>query len=317
MPEHPAPTSGDVSAQEFIAEPERTEVAERGPVASIVVPAHDEERTIRRLLVALTTGVPPTTFEIVVVCNGCTDATAEVARQFGGLVSVVEIDQPSKRAALRRGDDVATVFPRVYLDADVEISGTDIERLITPLRREEVQACSPERDLSRAGVHRLARAYYDVWEQLPQVRCGLFGRGVVAVSRTGHERIGALPPMMSDDLVMSEAFAPSERSIVPDARVVVRPARTLRALVNRRVRVATGNTQADRHDLRCREARTSLGGLVRMAAHEPRLVPRMPVFLGVTIAARLRARRHIRSGDFATWLRDATSREIDEPVSPA
>ncbi len=42
------------------------------PVASIVIPAHNEERVIGRLLRSLTTGVPSGHSDIVVVCNGCT-----------------------------------------------------------------------------------------------------------------------------------------------------------------------------------------------------------------------------------------------------
>ena len=33
---------------------------------------------------------------------------------------------PSKRAALEAGDEAAKTFPRVYLDADVEIGADDI-----------------------------------------------------------------------------------------------------------------------------------------------------------------------------------------------
>ena len=34
----------------------------------------------------------------------------------------------------------------------------------------------------------------------------------------------------------------------------------------------------------------------------------MVVFVGVTVVARARARRAVRSGDFSTWLRDDSSR---------
>lgn len=51
------------------------------------------------------------------------------------------------------------------------------------------------------------RWYYDVWQRLPQVREGLFGRGMIVLSPEGHERVRALPQVMSDDLAMSESFA--------------------------------------------------------------------------------------------------------------
>ena len=58
---------------------------------------------------------------MVVVCNGCHDRTAEVARQVAPLATVVEIPVASKVAALNAGDAVARYFPRFYLDADIEL----------------------------------------------------------------------------------------------------------------------------------------------------------------------------------------------------
>lgn len=277
------------------------------PLAAVVIPAHDEQHTIGRLLAALTTG-PPGELDIVVVCNGCTDQTARVARRFGPDVRVIEIAEPSKRAALRRGDTETETFPRLYVDADVELGATDVRLLAAALGTDPVLAAAPRRELARAGVGLLAGWYHDVWERLPQVRCGLFGRGVVGVSAAGHARIAALPPMMADDLVMSEAFTDRERRIVADATVVVHPARTLRALLDRRVRVATGNAQASRHGLRGPAATTTWRGLLRIARADPAVAVRLPVFLAVTLVARVRAARRIRSGDVDTWLRDHSSR---------
>lgn len=276
--------------------------------ASVVVPAHDEEAGIARLLHCLTDGAGRGELEIVVVCNGCTDRTAEIARTFGPDIRVEEIAQPSKHEALRRGNEAATAFPRLYVDADVELDVESVRRLVAALGTGEVLACAPRRVLSRQGVRRVAGFYYDVWERLPQVRAGLFGRGVVAVSAHGHARIAALPPMMSDDLVMSEAFTQDERRIVEGAQVVVHPARNLKALVNRRVRVATGTAQAQNHELTGTEARTTVRGLLRLARADRVVATRLPVFLAVTVVARLRSSRRIRSGDYDTWLRDDTSR---------
>ena len=59
--------------------------------------------------------------EIIVACNGCTDETARIARGFDG-VTVLELEQPSKAAALNAGDAAASHWPRLYVDADVQIS---------------------------------------------------------------------------------------------------------------------------------------------------------------------------------------------------
>lgn len=274
------------------------------PVASVVIPAHDEERAIGRLLEALC--ATPGLLEVVVACNGCTDATAEVARRYP--VTVLDLPEPSKSGALRAGDRAAVAFPRVYLDADVEITADGVARLAAAVGPSGIAVAAPRRTMPRTGVSSPVRWYYDVWESLPAVRSGLFGRGVLAVSEDGARRVGALPEMMADDLVLSEAFAPAERAVVHDVAVVVHPARTLRDLVRRRTRVTTGNAQADRAGLRGAEARTSLGDLWHVVRERPGLALRVPVFLGVVIAGRVRARTAVRAGDFTTWERDASSR---------
>jgi hypothetical protein len=277
-----------------------------GFVASVVIPAHNEERTIARNLAALLEGGGA--LDVVVVCNGCTDATAEAARSFGSAVRVLEITEPSKNAAVRLGNESSDVFPRLHLDADVELSGSDVRRLVEPLNTQGLLATAPRRVIPREGCTLIVRWYYDVWEQLPQVKAGLFGRGAFALSREAQERVSALPGVMSDDLATSDAFADSERIIVESATVTVRPPRTVGDLIRRRTRVVTGNAQAEKLGVRRQGSATSLSTLARLLLDHPALAPRIAVFLGVTVVARLLARRAVRAGDFTTWQRDESSR---------
>ena len=241
------------------------------------------------------------------MANGCRDDTAAIAAAFDG-VTVLETPVPSKAQALRLGDTVAAGFPRVYVDADVTVRAADVAALVRALRAPGVHAAAPQRRLRTEGVGRLVRWYYDVWAELPHVRSGLFGRGVVAVSSLGFERIVALPPVLSDDLAMSEAFTAAERVVVDDAAVDIRLPRTARDLIRRRVRVATGTIELDRSQLRGADARTSVGTLVALVRARPALLPRVVVFMAITVVARVGARRRARAGDFTTWLRDESSR---------
>jgi len=282
-------------------------------LASIVIPAHNEEASIARLLESLKAGAQPGEFEVIVVCNGCSDRTAEIARGFG--VQVAELAEPSKAAALAHGDSLAHHYPRLYVDADVDLDVPAVRALCAALDG-DVLAAGPRRELVLDEASSLVRAYYAVWSCLPQVRTGLFGRGVVAVSAAGHERTRALPAVMSDDLAMSEAFAPSERAVVDEAVVMIRTPRTLRDLLRRRIRVATGNTQLDQVGRRSDAAKTSWADLLRLARTEPRVAAGLPVFVAVAVVARLASRRRVRSGDFSTWLRDDSSRRTRRGALP-
>ncbi|MHA6764993.1 glycosyltransferase family 2 protein [Streptacidiphilus sp. PAMC 29251] len=294
-------------------------------MTSIVIPAHNEGQVIGRLLDSLLGGESPDEIDIVVVCNGCTDETAQVAALRGAGVRVVESPVPSKHAALRLGDEHARGFPRLYVDADVVITAADVHALTAALTdpsarpapdgSADVLATAPERELPLAGCSWRVRAYYQVWQQLPAVREGLFGRGVIAVSEAGHKRLAALPPLMADDLAASLAFAPDERRVVRSARVVVHPPRTWSDLIRRRVRAATSTTQLEQQQQPATDgtpvpsARTSKSDLVTLLKAEPRLFPAVLVFLAAAVVARRKSRKAVSTQDFGTWLRDESSRQ--------
>ncbi|MER8004203.1 glycosyltransferase family 2 protein [Streptomyces sp. NPDC094149] len=282
-------------------------------MTSIVIPAHNEAPVLGRLLDALLAdSLSDDDPDIVVVCNGCTDDTASVAAARGPRVRVVEIPVPSKHAALRAGDDHARGFPRVYVDADVVISGADVRKLTGPLEDEAsgILATAPERRIPLAGCAWRVRAYYRVWQRLPAVREGLFGRGVIAVSKAGHARISALPPLMADDLAASLAFTARERRVVEAAGVVIRPPRTWPDLIRRRIRAAVSTAQVEQHQApREASARTSKADLKAIVRGKPELLPSVVVFVAAALAARRASRKAIRAQDFGTWLRDESSRQ--------
>lgn len=279
----------------------------------MVVPAHNEAAVVGRLLSGLVAdnasmkSDAADEFEIIVVANGCTDRTAEVASGFPE-VRVVSTPVPNKHRALRLGDDHAAGYPRLYVDADVELSAADVRALAAALEEDGVHAAAPARHTPLEGCPWTVRWYYQIWEQLPVVRDGLFGRGVIALSAEGHARIADLPELMGDDLAASLSFAPGERRVVESARVTVHPPRTLRDLLKRRTRSMTVTTQAAKQtDLPA--SRTSKSDLKALLREAPlRNGPRLVWFVAVTATARRRSRRAVNAGDFTTWLRDESSR---------
>ena len=101
---------------------------------SVVIAAHDEERVIARCLEAMLQGAGAEELEIVVVCNGCTDLTADVARGYAArAVRVMETPVASKTSALNLGETEVVGFPRFYVDADVTLPLTSIRRIAARL----------------------------------------------------------------------------------------------------------------------------------------------------------------------------------------
>jgi hypothetical protein len=280
---------------------------------SVVVPAHNEAGVIGRLLDGLVSSAAPEELEVLVVANGCTDDTVKVAESFGPAVRVLSVPSASKREALAIGNREAKGFPRIYVDADVELRTEDVRALAQALRHPGALAATPELVLALAGSSWPVRWYYDVWTRLPEVRRGLFGRGVVAVSEAGYARIAEMPPMLADDLVASLAFSPAERIIATGARVVVWPPRTLTDLLRIRIRAAIGVAQVERTEgAPASTARTRPSDLLAMVKDRPRAAPRVALFLTVAMLARFRAGRAVRHEDYSTWHRDESSRRLPE-----
>ena len=105
---------------------------DRPCAVSVIIPAHNEAASLPRLLSALVSDGLPEQIEVIVVCNGCTDDTADRARSFPG-VQVFEIAEASKRAALAEGDRRAGHPARAYVDADVVLEQRSLVRLIAAL----------------------------------------------------------------------------------------------------------------------------------------------------------------------------------------
>jgi len=279
-------------------------------MVSIVVPAHNEARVIGRLLRRILSPAGPDELDIVVVANGCTDDTAEVAASFGPPVRVVSVPAASKREALAEGNRAASGFPRLYVDADVELGPGDVRALCEALRRPGVLGAGPVVVHALAGRPWPIRWFYDVWTRLPEVERGLFGRGVFGVSEEGYRRLASLPPVLADDLAASLEFSPTERVIVPDAKVTVHPPRTFSDLLRGRARAAMGTTQLERAEgAPAATAHNRSADLVAVVRREPRLAPQAALFLVVALLSRAKARRVTRKAGYSVWLRDASSRD--------
>lgn len=234
----------------------------RRPVVSIVVPAHNEEAVLGRSLARLLDTTSLDEFDVIVVANACTDRTAEVAKDCG--VRVIETPVPGKPNALRLGDEACHTFPRVYLDADVELSAESVRALVAACAEPGVLACAPVPELDLAGVRGVVRRVHRVHDKLIAPHRALAGTGVYVLTQAGHARVFPMPDVISDDGLVHASFAPHERVVVPAARSLVRPARTVRAYLNRRVRVRRGNRQLAELGRTNPEGRLKLGALVTL-----------------------------------------------------
>jgi glycosyltransferase involved in cell wall biosynthesis len=183
---------------------------------SVIIPASNEQDYIGPCLRALFASGPMGA-EVVVIANGCRDATAaraqamqDQAKAAGWALTVLDLAEGSKPNALNHGDATARGAIRIYLDADVIVSPALMSQLQTAL--------SADRPLYATGTPRIprarsmvTRAYAGFWQRLPFAQSVAPGYGLFAVNAKGRARWGAFPAIISDDTFVRLQFAPQER----------------------------------------------------------------------------------------------------------
>ena len=184
---------------------------------SVVIPAHNEGKVIRRCLQSMTEGAQPDELEILVVCNGCSDDTAEIARSFGQPVRVLETDIPSKNNALNMGNREASGFPRFFVDADIVLPLDSIRKVADVLRGAKIMGAAPRMRVDLDNRSWPIRAFYDVWMRTPYVNDNMLGCGVYAISESGRRRFDRFPDIIADDCFIRLLFKDDEKTSVDDA----------------------------------------------------------------------------------------------------
>lgn len=189
---------------------------------SVIIPAYNEEGFIGECLSrVLASDTPDLVAQIIVVANGCRDATADMARHHAGAfaargwrLDVLELVQGSKVGALNAGDRAAIHNRRVYLDADVWVSPGLLGALAEALNR-DVPIYASGRPEIRTADSFVSRRYARFWQRLPFMAEGVPGCGVYAVNGPGRARWGDFPDVTADDTFVRYHFATSEMTGVP------------------------------------------------------------------------------------------------------
>ena len=277
-------------------------------VPSVVIPAHNEKMVIERCLRSVLAEPRPDDLEVVVVCNGCSDETAQISRDFDEAVSVVETDVPSKSNALNLGDEAASSFPRMYLDADIELGPGALKATFDAIK-DPVHASAPRPIFDTSGASLPVRMFYAAWKRVPYFNESMIGSGVYAMSEEGRSRFDRFPDIIADDGFARLQFTSSERRSVPSATFVVRTPHRLKELIGIKSRVVAGTDELHETfpDLAAREETTRSMGLAHVILR-PHLWPCFTVYAFVKRAIRQRVRNKGKAGNLSQWDRDESSR---------
>ena len=206
---------------------------------SIIIPAYNEEYSINRTLLGVL-GDATDDLEIVVVANACTDRTEEIARSLEPRIKVISTDVPGKCNALNLGEEHLTSFPRIYLDADIQLAPGAVTELLTRCGR-------PHPIVSPLPVYNMRKT------SLPMrlfMRAESFnhyfahgapnGSGCFAITEEARQRWDRFPEIMADDAFVHGHFKTFEAITVRQAVATVMPPRNIKAMINVQGRVRRG-----------------------------------------------------------------------------
>ena len=218
---------------------------------SIVVPAYNEERNIGRLLAALLAQETRVAriIEVVVVASGCTDRTADVARELGkgrpGMHVHVQERREGKVAAinayLRLRDPRADVC--VVCSADLDVAPDVVEKMVCSLRDHPDVGMVGARPVPNNDDRKLVgRMVKLLWELHHLVALEVPKMGEIVAFRAvlveSVSELSVVDEASIEDIVRAKGY---RLGYVPDAIVTNHGPETMREYFEQRRRVARGH----------------------------------------------------------------------------
>ncbi|VXA98666.1 Glycosyl transferase, group 2 family protein [Arthrobacter sp. 9AX] len=249
--------------------------------------------------------------DVIVVCNGCTDRTADVARRYAG-VTVLETPIGSKPGAMNLGDGATKRWPRLYLDADIHVEASAVEAVFRELSRPDAPLASrPSSIVDTRAASFPVRSYYRARARIPEQGTRLWGAGLYAVSKEGHLRFAGFPEVTADDSWFDGLFAEGEKTIVKTVPARVQAPRTTAALLQILSRHRRGYVELATTDPGSQGRGRALLGTIRGV---PSALDAL-CYSALAAAARLQSRKMVGNGT-QQWEKDSSTRS-PEAASPS
>ncbi len=227
------------------------------PFISIMISAYNEERYIeKKIRNALSVDYPKERMRVVVISDGSTDKTLEIANSFDDdRLKVIEVtDRKGKSNALNQGLRYATGDILVFTDANVFFDEAAIQALVKPFSDVSCGAVSGCVELVALGSDEpLGEGAYMRYERFMQSYesrlCTMVGidGGMFAIRR---KYVTEVPKgIVLDDFYLAM------RAIANNARIIYEPKATANELVpasvsqefRRKIRIAAGSFQVIRY----------------------------------------------------------------------
>ncbi len=274
---------------------------------SVIIPAYNEESCIERTLRGVLTDATDD-LEIVVVPNACTDRTAEIADSLDKRIRVISTPIPGKCHALNLGEQHLRTFPRIFLDADIQLSPGAIPELLRNCGR-------PHPIVSPLPVYNMRHASIGMRLFMRAEAFNHYfghgspnGSGCFVLTEEGRQRWGTFPDIMADDAFVHGHFQPFETITIREATATVMPPRDVFSMIKVQGRVRRGTYEIfHRYPELASNHESQVGGSLGRMLIRPWEWPAFAVYAFVKIRERQLAKADIKRGQ-KDWIRDETTR---------
>ncbi len=276
-------------------------------MASVIVPAHNEARVIRRCLDSIMQQTAPVE-TVIVACNGCTDNTVELVQRYYPQVICLDIRKPSKTHALNEAEKHVSSFPVFYLDADTVISPATVQTITHYMdTHPDRLLAAPMPQINTTGSSWFVKQYYRIWLELPYIREGVIGTCSFIMSEAGRQRFDRFPAVINDDGFVRCCFDRHERGNIEGTAITIQAPKTLYSLIKIKTRARLGNMQLDALQLCARPKQADYSGSLKARLFSKACLPTL-IYIFIALIIRLRARYQFNHLDNYTWETDHTSR---------
>lgn len=214
---------------------------------TVIIPAYNEEITIKNCLLSIYNQKFGGALEIIVVANGCNDATVEICNSLKSKIEekckfkVIEVSNKNKNNALRLGDKLSIYGNRLYLDSDVVISENLIKQMQEVFDKDQPAFVSGTIE-PVYGDSYISKAYADIWMASPYIRGSVPGCGCYGVNRKGRSLWGEFENVYADDKFVRLLF-PRDLRVQVSAKYSWPLPKGFFPLMKSRIRWSTGNRQ--------------------------------------------------------------------------
>ena len=229
---------------------------------SVVIAAHNEERHIvDKLRSVLRQDYQAADLQVVVVSDGSTDATVQLARSLGDpRVEVLDLPRLGKAGVLNAGVEVSRGELLVFTDADNQWADDTLGLLLAPFADPEVGASAGHMIIPVVGkglsLGDSLYRHYEAWVRKVENRTGCMvsaDGALLALRRTLYQ---AVPKQVNDDFFISTCAPAAGKRIVYVPEAIV---------------LDQGVDEADKQFRR--RQRVTVGGLLSLAARRELLNP--------------------------------------------